>query len=305
MARAHSSTSRWPPLAAKAVVHLSHGQPCSRAHLSISRWPPPAAQAHVLSFHGQPLACAHLSTSRRPPCAAGARRLVPRAAALARPLEHVEALASPRGARRLVPRARARAPLEHVEWPSPAAKEHVHLSHGQPCSCAHLSTSRWPPRAAKSTSARPTGSRARAPTRAPRGGRRAPRGRTSVRPTAAARARPLQQPQVATPSRGRAELVFLRLLQLLARLSRLERDERAPPRASDAGGAGPSPPPLWRGRSGRRRGGRGPRSASRADSSRCWQLRCRCVRAATSGDDARTRSERRRRVGARMRTVSA
>ena len=106
-------------------------------------------------------------------CRKRARPLVPRAALLVRPLEHVEvATACRKRARPPVPRAAALArPLEHLEAG-----------------------------AARRVGARPPV------------------------PRAAARARPLQQPQVATPSRGRAELVFLRLLQLLARLSRLERD---------------------------------------------------------------------------------
>ena len=199
-ARTHLSTSRWPPLAAAQHVSSSPEQSFSRAHFSTSRWPPPAARAHVFSSHGQSFARAHFSTSRRPrkrpsahvhlshgqsfsrahlstsrwpPFAARARPTRPRAAVLARPLQHLEVatLRRPR-ARPLVPRAVVLArPLQHLEVAAPrrvrtcvrvpravvlarplehlevAAPRRVRASFrsGPVVPRAHFSVSRWPP----------------------------------------------------------------------------------------------------------------------------------------------------------------
>ena len=65
--RAPTSASRGgrhPPL--RAHVHSSHGQPFARAHFSTSSWPPCAAYAHVHLSHGQSFSRAHLSTSHPP-----------------------------------------------------------------------------------------------------------------------------------------------------------------------------------------------------------------------------------------------
>ena len=105
-------------LAANAQVHVFHGQSFARAHFSISRWPPPAAHAHVCSWHGQSFSRAHFSTSRWVALRrARARLLVPRAAILVRPLQHIKVAAIRRfRARPLVPRAAVLArPLQHLE----------------------------------------------------------------------------------------------------------------------------------------------------------------------------------------------
>ena len=128
-----------------------HGQPFARAHFSSSRWPPSdAASPHVSSSHGQSFSRAHFSTSRWPPSAAHTRVLVPRAVVLARPLQHLEVAAQRRLlARVLVPRAAVLArPLQFSSWPPCAAAQHVSSFHGQPFSRAHCSTSRWPRHAA-------------------------------------------------------------------------------------------------------------------------------------------------------------
>ena len=140
----HFSTSRWPYLAASAHVRQSHGHPFARAHFSTSRWPPFAAfvhvnpshgrhpgsrplqhgrwpycrAAHVRPSHGQSFSRAHFSVSRWPPCRVRARPPVPRAAVLARPLQHLEVAGSLPAARARppVPRAVVLArPLQHLE----------------------------------------------------------------------------------------------------------------------------------------------------------------------------------------------
>ena len=72
-ARAHCSTSRWPPLAAQAQVHSSHGAPFARAHCSTSRWPPPRHRRKSTRPTERPFARAHCSTSRWPPSAAACK----------------------------------------------------------------------------------------------------------------------------------------------------------------------------------------------------------------------------------------
>ena len=71
-ARAHWSTARWPPSAARALVYGPQGQPLARAHWSTASSPLCAAKAHVSWFHWQPLARAHWSTARWPRAAARA-----------------------------------------------------------------------------------------------------------------------------------------------------------------------------------------------------------------------------------------
>ena len=70
LARAHCSTSRWPPAAAFEQAHSSQRQPLARAHMSTSRWPFSAAEQHVSMSQRQPLVRNHLSDSRWPPDAA-------------------------------------------------------------------------------------------------------------------------------------------------------------------------------------------------------------------------------------------
>jgi hypothetical protein len=127
-------------------VSSSHGQPFSRAHFSTSRWPPLAALAHVSSSHGQPFSRAHFSTSRWPPSPRSARLLVPRAAVLARPLQHLEvaALAAYAHVSSSHGQPFSRAHFSTSRWP-PRRDAHVPSSHGQPFSRAHFSVSRWPP----------------------------------------------------------------------------------------------------------------------------------------------------------------
>jgi len=240
--RAHFSTSRWPPRREIAThVHSSHGQRSRAPTVSTSRWPPSAAYAHVLlvpraAVLARPLqhlevaalaAYAHValstgSRSRAPTSAprggrpraprARARLPVPRAAVLARPLQRLEVAALRRvRARQLVPRAAVLArPLQDLEVaalrraqarprvpravrsraptsaprggrPTPRSCTCTSLSHGQPFSRAHFSTSRWPPSPRTCTCTCPTGSRCRAPTAGPRGGRPSPRRSTSPR----------------------------------------------------------------------------------------------------------------------------
>jgi hypothetical protein len=214
--RAHFSTSRWPPSAAYAHVSSSHGQPFSRAHFSTSRWPPFAAYAHVPRPTG--------SRSRAPTSAPRGGRPPPRARTSTRPTgsRSRAPTSAPRGgrprrarARPLVPRAAVLArPLQHLEVAALAAFAHVHSSHGQSFSRAHFSTSRWPPSPRRAHVPRPTGSRSRAPTSAPRGGRPPPRTRTSLVPRAAVLARPLQHLEVAALRRVRARLLVPRVALL-------------------------------------------------------------------------------------------
>ena len=205
-AKTTSQDSTYPFKAARSRVRSSHGQPFSRAHFSTSRWPPFARvrarqlvpRAVVLAQPLQRLEVAALRRARARPIVpravvrarplqhlevaalrrVRARRLVPRAAVLARPLQHLEVAALRRvRARPLVPRAAVLArPLQHLEVA--ALRQHAHvLIPTQPFSRAHQHVS------ASRTSPRPTGSRSRAPTSAPRGGRPPPRSRTSTRPT--------------------------------------------------------------------------------------------------------------------------
>jgi hypothetical protein len=62
--RAHFSTSRNPPCAAKSHVDESHGHPRSRHHCSVSRCPCSAAIEQVSAFHTHSRSRAHCSTSR-------------------------------------------------------------------------------------------------------------------------------------------------------------------------------------------------------------------------------------------------
>ena len=205
-ARAHCSTSRWPPRAATAQVHSSTerrsraptaappGGRLSRLrasllvprsavrarplqHLQVSRL---RGMAQVHSSHGAPFARAHCSTSRWPPSAAKRKSLVPR-----RSRSRAPTAAPPGGRLRgcgaspLVPRSAVRArPLQHLQVAAFRGMRASLSSHGAPFARTHCSTSRWPPSAAARKSSRPTERRSRAPTAAPPGGR--PRGMAQV-----------------------------------------------------------------------------------------------------------------------------
>ena len=178
------------------------------------------------------------------------RVLVPRAAVLARPLQHLEVAALRRAphARRPTSHGQSfsRAHFSTSRWPRSAAhRAHVSSSHGQPFARAHFSTSRWPPLTA--TCARPSSTRLprahepsarrarraapRAPTSAPRGGRPPPPTRTSLVPRAVVLARPLQHLEVAALRRRLARLLVPRAVVLARPLQHLE---VASPRASRA-----------------------------------------------------------------------
>ena len=111
-----------------------------------------------------------------------ARPLVPRAAVLVRPLQHLEVaahVAAVARARPLVPRATVRArPLQHI------GGGHPRRAHARPLARAvlarplqHLEVAALRRVSRARPSPRSTGSRSRAPTSAPRGGRPAPRSR--------------------------------------------------------------------------------------------------------------------------------
>ena len=200
-----------------------HGQPFSRAQFSTSRWPPSAANAHVHSSHGHPFAPPAPRGGHHPPrtrtssCPTGSRS----------PLQHLE-VATLRSARTLVTDIHSYAPTSTSRWPLFAANARLvpraavrtrpsaprggrsaqykpRLFHGQPFARAHFSTSRRPdrprptrplvPRAA--VRARPLQYLEVPPTFAPS---------TSTRllvPRAAVRARPLQYLETAVIGRGR------------------------------------------------------------------------------------------------------
>jgi hypothetical protein len=91
-ARAQSSASRWPFLAAASQVASSHGQPCWRAHCSTSRWPHAAARLDVhasppgAALPARPLQQLQVAAfSCQPACS-----IIPWAALLARPLQRAE-----------------------------------------------------------------------------------------------------------------------------------------------------------------------------------------------------------------------
>ena len=215
--RAHCSTSRWPPSAASAHVSSSHGQSFRAPfqHLEVAA----PRRARARSSHGQSFARAHFSTSRWPPRRERARVLVPRAAVLARPLQHLEVAAPAASAHVDVPHGQpfSRAHFSTSRWPPPAANAHVSTSHGQPflptaaprggrprrvrarvhipraaARARPFSVSRWPPSPRTRTSPRPTGSRSRAPTSASRSGRPPPRRARVLVPRAVVLAQPFR-----------------------------------------------------------------------------------------------------------------
>ena len=110
----------------------SHGQPCSRTHCSTSRWPP-GCVAHV---HVSPGSRAPAPTAAPPggrPGSVGARVLVPPAAVIPRPLQHLEVAATSSFSTCARPTgSHAPAPAQHLQVAAPAASEHVFSSHGQP-----------------------------------------------------------------------------------------------------------------------------------------------------------------------------
>ena len=116
-ARAHCSTSRWPPIAASAQVLSSHGAPFARAHFSTSRWPPPRPRRKSTrprsAVRARPLQHLQVAAYR----SKVASSLVPRSAVRARPLQHLQVAASRGiGASHLVPRSAVRArPLQHLQ----------------------------------------------------------------------------------------------------------------------------------------------------------------------------------------------
>ena len=199
--RAHFSTSRWPllrrtarlivPRAAvlarplqhlevaalrrvHAHVHSSHGQSFSRAHFGISRWPPSPRPARPLAPSGSRSLSPTSASSRWPPFAAYSHVFLFHGQPPARPLQHLEVVRS-------------------------AAFAHVHSSHGQSFSRAHLSIRACrpaPPQTPRRVVFRPHRV-ARALTSAPRAGRPPPPPSTSTRPTAAVLARPLQRLEAA------------------------------------------------------------------------------------------------------------
>lgn len=54
LATAHCNMSKWPALAAKAVVRVQLGHPLLTAHCSTFRWHISTASAHVSAFHSHP-----------------------------------------------------------------------------------------------------------------------------------------------------------------------------------------------------------------------------------------------------------
>ena len=203
-ARPLGPVSTVPPSAVARCGRSSHGQPFSRAHFSVSRWPLASDHAHGL---------------------------VPRAAVLARPLQHLE-MAAPRRwcARQLVPRAVVLArPLQGLGVAAlRRVRARIHVPRAAVLARTTSATSRWPPRAASRarvrvpralvrarplqhlppgnhvpsqsracTCPRPTGSRFRAtrPFAAPGGGRPPPRTRTSTRRTGSRSHAPTSAPR--------------------------------------------------------------------------------------------------------------
>ena len=160
-ARAHCSSSRWPPSAANAQVYPSHGAGgfWARAHCSSSRWPPSAAALQVIEFHGAGgvWARAHCSSSRWPPSAANAQVSSSHGAGGFCARAHCSSsrwptstaplqVSSSHGAGGFL----ARAHCSSLRWPPSAANAQVSSSHGAGgfCARAHCSSSRWPPSAA-------------------------------------------------------------------------------------------------------------------------------------------------------------
>ena len=198
LARPLQTPSTWPfSKRDRASSTCPKGSRSGAPTSNTSRWPFCAAYKHVRSSHGQLFSRDHFNTSRWPSSAAShARHLVPRAAVLAQPTSTPRAVAARRRAPahlRTNPGQHILArPLQHLEVAAFAdfstyiyiyirrvcvcVYAHVYQFHYAAVLYIYFSTSRWPFSAAyQHVILVPTGSRSRAPTSAPRGGRPPPR----------------------------------------------------------------------------------------------------------------------------------
>ena len=174
----------------------------------------------------------------------------PRAAVLARPLQHQGGRHTPRKRTSTRPTgSRSRAPTSAPRGGRPSPREHVRRPTGSRAhfsSSAHFaSTARgWPPSPRSRTSPCPTGSRSRAPTSAPQGGRHTPRQRTSPRSTGSRSRAPTSAPRGGrAPPRSRGNVTSRWPRSCARDVTRLVPraiDHRAPTLASRGGR--PSPP---------------------------------------------------------------